>query len=66
MAKKEVPSFKENFVLSATPKESTSPPSPTDNPYTIANNERLFSLHLANDRVLEESVPSPGGGAGHN
>ncbi|XWS10148.1 hypothetical protein CRYUN_Cryun39dG0050300 [Craigia yunnanensis] len=63
MEKKEVPSFKENFVLSTISKERTWPPSPRNNVYTIADNERIFSVQLAKiNGLLEESVPSPGAG----
>ncbi|XVF87993.1 hypothetical protein PTKIN_Ptkin19aG0013300 [Pterospermum kingtungense] len=43
-------------------KKPTPPPSPTSKHLIMANNERLFALHLAKiDRILQ-SVPSPGAG----
>ena len=61
--KNEVFSLKDNLVPTDLPKKSTPPPSPTDKDLIMANNERLFALHLAKiDRILQGSVPSPGAG----
>ncbi|XVF04406.1 hypothetical protein REPUB_Repub05bG0079800 [Reevesia pubescens] len=69
LEKKEVPSFKFNFVGIILPKEPTKILPASDNNingHTMANNERLLAIHLAKiDRVLQ-STPSPGGGhSGH-
>ncbi|XWS27381.1 hypothetical protein CRYUN_Cryun26dG0110200 [Craigia yunnanensis] len=65
LEKKEVPSFKDNFVGNTLPKEPTRIiPASDDKGHAMANNERLFAIHLAKvDRVLQ-STPSPG--AGHH
>ncbi|XVE63343.1 hypothetical protein DITRI_Ditri07aG0012700 [Diplodiscus trichospermus] len=68
LEKNEVPSFKDNVVGSThRPKELKKIVSASDDEgLAMANNERLFSIHLAkNDRILRscsESCPSPGGG----
>ena len=60
--KKEVFPLKDNLVPIDLPKKPTPPPSPTVQDLIMANNERLFALHLAKiDRILQ-SVPSPGAG----
>ncbi|XVE63340.1 hypothetical protein DITRI_Ditri07aG0012400 [Diplodiscus trichospermus] len=65
LERNEVPSFKDNVVGSTHP-----PMEPTeivaasdDEGHAMANNERLFAIHLAKiDRILDESHPSPTGG----
>ncbi|XVE63341.1 hypothetical protein DITRI_Ditri07aG0012500 [Diplodiscus trichospermus] len=64
LEKKEVPSFKDNIVGSIRrPKEPTEIV-PASKGHAMANNERLFAIHLAKiDRILRyEAVPSPGAG----
>ncbi|XWS27379.1 hypothetical protein CRYUN_Cryun26dG0110000 [Craigia yunnanensis] len=65
LEKKEVHPFKDNFVGSTLPKEPTKIiPASDDKGHAMANNERLFAIHLAKiDRVLQ-FYSSPG--AGHH
>ena len=58
-----VSSMEESLILPSLPKGSTPPSSPSDKGYAMVNiNGRLFSIHLPSikDRMLGESVPSPG------
>ncbi|KAB2043834.1 hypothetical protein ES319_D01G046800v1 [Gossypium barbadense] len=49
---------KDNLVPSDVPKKPT-----TDKDSIIADNERLFSVHLGKiDQLLQSAVPSPGAG----
>ncbi|KAH1120742.1 hypothetical protein J1N35_003902 [Gossypium stocksii] len=60
--KQQVPSFKGNFVGITLAKEPTKMlPASDDKGHAMANNERLFAIHLAKiDRMLQTSPPSPG------
>ncbi|KAG4161140.1 hypothetical protein ERO13_D01G040200v2 [Gossypium hirsutum] len=59
--KKQVPSFKGNFAGITLSKET--PTSDNDKGHAMANNERLFAIHLAKiERILQSSHPSPGAG----
>ncbi|KAB2095582.1 hypothetical protein ERO13_A01G049600v2 [Gossypium hirsutum] len=63
--KKQVPSFKGNFAGITLSKETTKmlPTSDDDKGNAMANNERLFAIHLAKiERILQSSHPSPGSG----
>ncbi|KAB2095583.1 hypothetical protein ERO13_A01G049700v2 [Gossypium hirsutum] len=63
--KKQVPSFKGNFAGITLCKETTKmlPTSDDDKGNAMANNERLFAIHLAKiERILQSSHPSPGAG----
>ncbi|KAB2095577.1 hypothetical protein ERO13_A01G049200v2 [Gossypium hirsutum] len=65
--KKQVPSFQGNFAGITLAKETTKmfPASDDDKGHAMANNERLFAIHLSKiDRILQSSNPSPG--AGHH
>ncbi|KAB2095585.1 hypothetical protein ERO13_A01G050000v2 [Gossypium hirsutum] len=64
--KQQVPSFKGNFVGITLAKEPAKMlPASDDKGHAMANNERLFAIHLAKiDRILQTSPPSPGNG--HN
>ncbi|KAF8409100.1 hypothetical protein HHK36_005173 [Tetracentron sinense] len=58
--KKKIPSLENTLVLSALPKGTTNPSSPSKKGHSMILNEKHFTLHLAKfDRILQ-SVPSPG------
>ncbi|KAF8391206.1 hypothetical protein HHK36_023508 [Tetracentron sinense] len=60
--KMKIPSLEESLVLSALPKATIPPSSPSKKGHVMLVNEKLFILHLAGtDRILR-SVPSPGVG----
>ncbi|KAF8391204.1 hypothetical protein HHK36_023506 [Tetracentron sinense] len=59
---KKFPSLEDSLVLSALPKGTIPPSSPSKKGHAMLVNEKLFTLHLARvDRILR-SVPSPGVG----
>lgn len=66
MEKRDVSSMEESLDLALLPKGPPVPPSsPSGEGYAMVNiNGKLFTLHLQsiNDRVLTQSVPSPGVG----
>lgn len=66
MEKRDVSSMEESLDLALLPKGPPVPPSsPSGEGYAMVNiNGKLFTLHLPsiNDRVLTQSVPSPGVG----
>ena len=60
-----VSSMEQSLILASLPKGSTPPSSPSDKGHAAINiNGRLFHVHLPRikDRMLEESVTSPGAG----
>lgn len=60
--KKMVPSLQGSLVVSALPKGTVTPSSPSKKGHATVINEQLFARHLALiDRILR-SVPSPGAG----
>ncbi|KAF9589438.1 hypothetical protein IFM89_023756 [Coptis chinensis] len=58
----EVPSLKDNLIPSSLPKE-TLPPSPSQKEQAMVLDHKHFKMRLDSiDRILVESVPSPGAG----
>lgn len=52
-----------SLYLSALPKGTVPPSSPSEKGHATPDNEQLFQRHLASiDRILQQSVPSPGAG----
>lgn len=60
--KETIPSVEGSLVVSALPKGTVTPSSPSKKSHGMVVNEQLFARHLAAiDRILR-SVPSPGAG----